>query len=500
VPTPVKVLAVGNYACANVGDELLLATLTQWVGQQGGQLTAITLNPAYTFDKHGIEAVSYYDLPAIAAKAREADVMVLGGGGMFTDRFMFTLPQLYSYPSFTLAQFAAVCYLAKQFDLNLVLWGQGVGPLRTEDARKIVRDLFRIADHVSVRDPASAQLLRDLGVERTVRVAPDPVWAMEWPMVPFDLCAKFPQLCGKKVLVVNPLVFERSAELSAKMIVAIRQVVGGEWACLWIAFQKMAVEYDKYHFSLPSDRPLIDKMIDEIGSGCTHVVWDAPDIQELPVALAQADAALLARFHGVILGLRAGIPLVAIEYDEKVTQVVEMAGMPREQRLRLDDDADHFCLALRRLLGRDANYQPWRPDASSVSDLVQSASVHRQLIADAVTVAATRVRSPWQSGRYDWLFAWCTQIDARRWQLERQLRETKADLDRTRREMEAYRCNGELAHQNSAPMTAAIAASEMPQTNGGAGRHGLLPLRSFVMRLWRALFEGLHEILSGRKR
>jgi polysaccharide pyruvyl transferase CsaB len=441
-PSPVKVLAVGNYACSNIGDELLLATLKQSVECEGGELTAITLNPVHTKNLHGLDAVSYYDLPAIAARAREADVLVLGGGGIFTDRFMFTLPQLYAYPSFTLAQFASVCYLAKQFDLRLVLWGQGVGPLRTSDARQIVSDLFGIADYVSVRDAGSADLLRELGVEREVTVAPDPVWAMELPDPALDLRVKFPQLAGKKVLAVNPLVFERSDEMSTKLAAALKQSLDDDWACVWIAFQKTAINYDDYHFAMPSDRPLIERMVAEVGPGCTHVIWDDPNIQELLPALRQVDAAVMARFHGTILALRARIPIVVIEYDDKVTQAAEMAGVASAQRLRIEDAVEDYAAALRLVLGKDGGQLPWRAGTDILQDLATAAGKHRKPITDAIASARTRTRGRWKSDRYDWLFAWSTQIDARRWQAERELWKLTDALNQAKKqtEEEARQC------------------------------------------------------------
>lgn len=438
----VKVLAVGNYACSNMGDELLLATLKQWVECEGGELTAITLNPVHTKNLHGLDAVSYYDLPAIAERAREADILVLGGGGIFTDRFMFTLPQLYAYPSFTLAQFASVCYLAKQFDLQLVLWAQGVGPLVTSDARQIVSDLFGIADHVSVRDAGSADLLREVGAEREVTVAPDPVWAMELPDCPLDLRVKFPQLEGKRILAVNPLVFERSAELSTKLAAALKECLDDGWACLWIGFQKMALDYEDYHFAMPSDGPLIEKMVVEVGPCCTHVIWDEPHIQELLPALRQVDAAVVARFHGAILALRARIPVVVIEYDNKVTQAAEMAGVPPGQRLKIEDTVEDYANALRGVLGARAGQRPWRAGTDVLDALAAAAREHRKPITEAIASARTRTRERWQSGRYDWLFAWCTQIDGRRWQAERKIWELTGALEHARQqtEEEARQC------------------------------------------------------------
>ena len=422
--SPVKVLAVGNYACANVGDELLLATLRQWVESQGGELCAITLNPAYTEATQALESVSYYDLPAIAAKARDSEILVLGGGGIFTDRFPFTLPQLYEYPSFTLAQFASVCYLAKQFDLQLILWAQGVGPLWTSDARQIVADLFGVADQISVRDTESATLLMELGVQREIHVAPDPVWALQLAESPVDIRYRFPELDGKKTLVINPLVFEHADVLRQRLVPALKNNLNEDWACLWIGFQKMAFNHEDFRFAVPDDRPLIEAMIVEVGGPSRHVFWESPPIHELLPILRQADAAIMARFHGAILAFRAKIPVVIIEYDNKVTHAANLAGIPTIQRLRITDEVEIFSAAIQCLLQKENGNAPWRMPSQAIADIAKEAEVHKQIIAEAIIKARNRSRRNWQSNQLDWLLTWCSQINTRRWQAERELWKT----------------------------------------------------------------------------
>ena len=71
----VRVLAVGNHACSNIGDELLPATLKQWVEREGGELTAITLNPVHTelLDaRKCIESMKAREAPADAIASANA--------------------------------------------------------------------------------------------------------------------------------------------------------------------------------------------------------------------------------------------------------------------------------------------------------------------------------------------------------------------------------------------------------------------------------------------
>jgi polysaccharide pyruvyl transferase CsaB len=419
----VRVVAVGNYACANVGDELLLDAVRQWVWSSGGQITVISLNPEHTRRTHGLVAVDYYDLPAIATVMRSADILVLGGGGIFTDRFMYTLPQLYDYPSFTLAQFACICYMARQFGLKLVLWGQGVGPIGSRDAGEIVSDLFQRAEYVSVRDTGSLTLLRRLGVTRPLTVAPDPVWGLDCDGQTVDIAERFPELAGKRVLLLNPLVFEQGDLLAATLASALSSVLTEEWACLWVPFQKMSFDGDAYGFSLPDDRPLIDKIIASVAAPCRHVVWDPPALRELLPVLRQVDAAVVSRFHGTILALRARAPLVVIEYDVKVTHAADAVCVPASQRLRPDSVLEAYVTVLHGLL-RTRRGDHWRPEEAVLARLGAESQAHGQMLRAAIadpTITPPH-RPAWQSNSFPWFHAWCVRMNARRWEAERRLR------------------------------------------------------------------------------
>ena len=111
----IRVLAVGCYGVANVGDELLLLTLHKWVQELDGELTVISLDPNHTSSVTKLPAVSFFDFSEIAAAMEMSDLLVMGGGGIFQDHYRFKVGALYDPKSYEIASYARPFYMAKQF-------------------------------------------------------------------------------------------------------------------------------------------------------------------------------------------------------------------------------------------------------------------------------------------------------------------------------------------------------------------------------------------------
>ncbi|MGO4839800.1 polysaccharide pyruvyl transferase family protein, partial [Rhizobiaceae sp. 2RAB30] len=122
--------------------------------------------------------MGFFDAVDLARQIRDADLFVLGGGGIFQDHQAgLAVENLFRYPSFNMAQYAQNILIAQQLGVPVVLLAQGLGPLRHDDARTLMREIYQAAQYVSLRDHSSEQLMQSLGVERDVMVAPDPIFS-----------------------------------------------------------------------------------------------------------------------------------------------------------------------------------------------------------------------------------------------------------------------------------------------------------------------------------
>lgn len=393
-------LAVGWYGAPNVGDEVLLDVLKEQVQSLGGTLIAASVDPELTTRLHGIDAVDYNNLGEIARSLSWADVLIMGGGGIFQDHHPFGVGALYDPFMNDIAGYARPVLMARQFGVPVVIWGHGVGPLRSADARNIVRDIFESAAGVSVRDMSSLELLRDIGVSREVAVGPDPGWL--YGDVCIDVEGKTLNATGdrslKRLVVVVREWMLGSVAWKERLISALDKAVTDDWTVSWVAFQSRTGSSGAI-----SDQGLFDEMRQRVRPGCRGEFFAPATPIEAWAILEGADAIFSMRLHASILGLLAGKPVAGLEYDEKMRNAHNLAEMPEAYRLGLDGSQARFDAALISLLKAES----WKPDPAVIRKLKDRAGVHRQVL--AACAVSRKEPQAWEAGKFDWMGTWLQQ-------------------------------------------------------------------------------------------
>lgn len=396
-----RVVIGGWYGAANLGDEMVLGAFLEWIREADGVPSVISVNPHYTRSAHGVDAVGYNDLPAIIEVVADSDLLLLGGGGLFQDYDAFDAPSLARFPAANVSQFAQFLFLADELGIDTAALAQGVGPLRGADARSITAEVFSRAGTSSVRDEESAALLRAIGVERPVAIAPDPAWTLR--TMPTQPASRYPSLAGRPVmaLVVRDWPFDRSWEDA--FVAAFGEAFPRDWGCLWVDFSRVPDAALK--------RPLYDEIAPRLVTrlpGLTHVIWDGLGLQEAAALIAGSDALVAMRLHGVLLGHLAALPVVALEYDGKVSALGDALGVPKALRMPLDRIAQRLPAALRSVCG-SGREQAFRVDAKTRARLADEALAHRALLWQAMAESqpAPRAVVPAQS----LLAGWTSQQD-----------------------------------------------------------------------------------------
>jgi polysaccharide pyruvyl transferase CsaB len=378
---PCRVVLAGWYGATNFGDELLLGTIVGWVRAAGGTPVVLSVHPSHTRSTLGVEAVSFTDLAAIVEAMAGADLFVLGGGGLFQDYDVLDEASLSHFPARNATQYAQYFHLAAGLGLPTVALAQGVGPLRSDEARAVTAEVFRRADHVSLRDAESAALLTNLGVTRLAPVAPDPAWVALDGLPTVDLHGRFPEFAGKRILGINLRRWPFDADWEDSFVAAFREVLSGDWACLWIDFQRTPAP-DGLGFV---DDEIAPRMLYRLGGPGLHVRWDGATVAEGVAALAACDAVLAMRLHAVLIGHGAGRPVIALEYDGKVRVLGDELGVPHALRMPLADIPGRLRRAIESVTLAGA--KPFTLSSMTRADLASAALEHRQVLWKAMAMA-----------------------------------------------------------------------------------------------------------------
>jgi len=166
-----RIVLSGYYGFDNAGDEALLTAISNSLRAVDAttEITVLSGNPERTAVVHGIRAVSRVNPLVLVKELSRADLLISGGGSLLQD---VTGPLSIPY-------YLGIVVLAKLLNTRVVFYAQGVGPVGRRISRWLIKLVANRVDLITLRDAASAELLRAIGVHRPpMSVTADPVFAL----------------------------------------------------------------------------------------------------------------------------------------------------------------------------------------------------------------------------------------------------------------------------------------------------------------------------------
>lgn len=327
---PVKhVLALGYYGFANAGDEAILTVLLGQIRETfpGATVTVVSGSPDDTAAAHGVDTVPWQDFDAIHATAKRADLMVLGGGGLFQD-YHGVDPEIMFTPHHGDLIWAEFPLIARLCEVPLAVYAVGVGPLHTEAGKRYVRMAVDSAVAVSVRDQASQALLADLGVDPSqVEVVADPAFLLEPAGAElveqiFEMERVPPP--GSATIGVTLRPWREGAHVGIMAAALDRLVEQHDARVVFLPFQAQPTRNEN------DARVAVEVVANMDHGGRAGIVrGDYTAAQKLAI-FASFDVAIAMRLHAAMFATLMGVPSVAIAYDPKVSQL--MADLGRSDR------------------------------------------------------------------------------------------------------------------------------------------------------------------------
>lgn len=459
-----NIVLAGYYGAGNLGDELLLSQLLERLEAARQEVVGVvTLDAVHTSMMHGCAAIQRDDLHELVQRIANADVLVMGGGGLFQDHHRFAVADLGVFPAPGVSYYAQLCLLARRVGVPYMLFAMGVGPLQTAEAREVTREIFQHAAHVSVRDQVSATLLRQIGVTREVVVGADPGWLV--PCVDrMDLGQQFPALSGRPVAVVVPRDWPFTERWRQSLAAGLEVLEEAGWAILWLPFQTS--EHG-------NDLGIVDELRRGLNRSTPQAIARCARPEEAARIIGSANALVAMRLHALILGLQARVPSLAVEYDEKLAAVASACQLPRDLRLSLSDSASHFRAGVQALIGAAADSVPIGQD--NVAGLADAARHTYEALLFALQLIPHRSTcTDWHDRGYDWVAQWSVEY---RVQAERRIASLLVTNARQASQLEDIRCS--QAWRMAAPLRASERALTIIRSDGWG---------VFLGKLYRLLF------------
>ncbi|WP_205600792.1 polysaccharide pyruvyl transferase family protein [Gracilibacillus sp. YIM 98692] len=323
---------VGNYGNNNKGDEAILEGILRQLedvfGMDRADIIVFSNQPEKTSEQYGVKSKRLYyknhnavstmckTMRKNAAAIKQLDLLIVGGGGIFMD--------LYGREAFLFGMYG---WLAKLSRTPVVLYGVGAGPILTKTGKFLLRSLAHLSDLVTVRDPKSKQLLKEIGVKSAVHVIGDPAFQMtpaQKQMLEDTDREERPVHIG-----VTAVPFYHKSYWPNEDIEQYERYVSGMAAnldALLETYPHCRIQFfsTKYPQDVWVTEDICSRM--DMQEKC-KIETNLTSPQKIVQFAADQDIVIGTRLHSLILALVSKTPVIAVSYHHKVRDFMEMIGM-----------------------------------------------------------------------------------------------------------------------------------------------------------------------------
>ena len=357
-----NILISGYYGSRNGGDEAMLASMLEVLRDEifDLQVSVISIDPEHTKRRHNVDAVPRPDIFAIIKKIRAADMLISGGGSLLQN--VTSGRSLYYY--------LAIIFFALAFGKKVMLYAQGIGPIRGTFARWLTNFIVNRVDLITVRDRGSLEELSRLKISRPkIFCTADSVLAIK--PAPLD--------AGKKILAKNSVSGEKFVG------VAIRHWIDCEnfYRELAAALDRLSDELDAKIIFLPMKFPddiKSSRAVAALMKTDCAVLADEFTTQEFLSLVGCMDVLIGVRLHALIFAGVMGVPMVGISYDPKIERFLDSIGEKPLGTLA-DVTADKIFDAAQKKLSASKNF---RADEKILQHLGDLARMNAKLAAELI--------------------------------------------------------------------------------------------------------------------
>jgi polysaccharide pyruvyl transferase WcaK-like protein len=272
------------------------------------------------------------------------DLLIVAGSNQFLDRFggPFAFP-------YTVVKWTA---LARSCGVPVVFMSVGAGPINSRLSTTQIRTALRMAEFISYRDAASHALVENASHQLGGTVCVDLAHDVQWTP---DTTVAFskPVDVTRPSVGINPMpVYDRrywdlpdddkyNAYVGKMARFASRLVVEGYPIFFWTTQTKdQDVARDVVAAMTPDAKSLLD---------LNRVFAFPTTVSQLMTAISSGDLLVATRFHGAVLSIVAGRPVIAVCYYRKARDLLKAVGQARFAIMLDDLDEDDLYARFREL-------------------------------------------------------------------------------------------------------------------------------------------------------
>jgi len=301
-----KILLSGYYGFANAGDEAMLTAIVTALRREvpDVEITVLSGNPALTAAKYQVKSLNRFDALGFLRVLRQTDLLISGGGSLLQD--VTSSKSLFYYLS--------VILMGKLMGKKVMLFAQGIGPIKSPLARVLTRWVCNIADVMTVRDDGSSEELKHMGVEKSkIIVTADAVFSL-----PEADKKQGQEILRAKGMGTKPLIgialrhWQGEARYVKEFALAaerLQDIYGAQIVFIPLQF--------------PADTQVAEKVIKAMtNSDNVFVLGKGFSTEEYLAIVSNLNLLIGMRLHALVFAALENIPFMAISYDPKIDRFV----------------------------------------------------------------------------------------------------------------------------------------------------------------------------------
>jgi polysaccharide pyruvyl transferase CsaB len=333
-----EILIGGYYGGGNLGDEAILAAILQDLRNLDPSLkfSIVSWDPHLTQKEHEVKAVYWRDIEALVEASRKADLILVGGGGLFQDHWGLDPDTYLRVDHGGISTYGSLPLLAEMTGTPCMLYGVGIGPLQSEIAREHTRLAAERCRLVIVRDQTSSRLLLETGYQPRegageVEVTADPAFGFSTAtsaeeevnglLESLGISLETPLLAVSLRYWDLPQPPEEWLPGVARGLTLFKSTLP-ELEMVLIPFQ--ISQESPYTDDLGLCRGLSQLLPEEIQ---IHLITENLSPSTCQELISRCSLVLGMRLHALIMAVNMRVPVVALPYDPKVKSLMEEAGL-----------------------------------------------------------------------------------------------------------------------------------------------------------------------------
>ena len=326
-----KVLISGYYGFENCGDDAILLSMSRniWAMEENVRLKAMVNQPRISRKKYDMDVVNRYNIFSVLHAIGQCDVLISGGGSLLQDKTSAR----------SILYYLSVIRYAKWCGKKVMLYANGIGPVKKAINRARVREVANRADLITLREESSLRELCDMGMtNRHAFVTADPVFTME---------AASPQTAMQ--------ILQRNGVPEGKRLcVSVRGVKGNDGfldalaAICDGAVKQMGLSVVFIPMQLPHD-VVASRIVQQRMQQPSYLIEEPLRPEETMGLIGQMDLVMSMRLHTLIFSARQHVPFVGISADPKIDYYLRDLDMPSVGSMQ-HCDPDHALREMKHLL------------------------------------------------------------------------------------------------------------------------------------------------------